>query len=232
MIEVEPHGKLAALDRVLQAEKPKCALVFARTKLGAARLTDDLLRKDYRVRALHGDLSQSQRDSVMIAFRAGRVPLLVATDVASRGLDVSQITHVVNYDLPDDAEVYVHRIGRTGRVGRDGAAISLVSRKEARKLADILALTGRPITPWSPPGDDESKPDAVLAAPQDGPRTNGSGPVAVADRSTRDHAAGRADRPRRRRRARRGASNPSSPSAPTANSAPSSDSATSTPPSG
>ena len=230
MIEVEPHGKLAALDRVLQAERPKCALVFARTKLGAARLTDDLLRKDYRVRALHGDLSQSQRDSVMISFRAGRVPLLVATDVASRGLDVSQITHVINYDLPDDAEVYVHRIGRTGRVGRDGAAISLVSKKEARKLADILALTGRPITPWRPPGEDHVEGADATDVPK--PSGNGSGPVEGVDGATRDHAAGRADRPRRRRRARRGARNPSSPSAPTANTAPSNDSATSTPPSG
>ena len=109
-------------------------------------------------------MSQGARDSVMIAFRAERVRLLVATDVASRGLDVSQITHVINYDLPDEPEVYVHRIGRTGRVGRDGKAISLVTRREQSKLDAIQRLTGTQIPAWTPPG--EEAPEAEAAAPR------------------------------------------------------------------
>ncbi len=161
MIEVAPNDKPETVDRILRAEKPKSAIVFARTKLGCQRLADELERKGHRVRALHGDMSQGSRDSVMIAFRASRVPILVATDVASRGLDVSHVTHVINYDLPDDAEVYVHRIGRTGRVGRDGKAISIVTRRERPKLDAILKLTGARIPEWTAPGAPE--PVTVVA---------------------------------------------------------------------
>ena len=159
MLEVDPRGKLDAIDRVLREENPRCALIFARTKIGCQRLADDLTRRGHRVRALHGDMSQGARDSVMIAFRAERVRLLVATDVASRGLDVSQITHVINYDLPDEPEVYVHRIGRTGRVGRDGKAISLVTRREQSKLDAIRRLIGSTIPAWTPPGEDAPEPE-------------------------------------------------------------------------
>ena len=100
-------------------------------------------------------MSQGARDSVMIAFRAERVRLLVATDVASRGLDVSQVSHVINYDLPDEPEVYIHRIGRTGRVGRDGNAISLVDAAGSRRKLDaIQRLTGSQIPAWTAPGDE------------------------------------------------------------------------------
>jgi ATP-dependent RNA helicase DeaD len=166
MIEVAPNDKPETVDRILRAEKPKSAIVFARTKLGCQRLADELERKGHRVRALHGDMSQGSRDSVMIAFRASRVPILVATDVASRGLDVSHVTHVINYDLPDDAEVYVHRIGRTGRVGRDGKAISIVTRRERPKLDAILKLTGARIPEWTAPGAPEAAAPAEVAEPE------------------------------------------------------------------
>ena len=142
---VEPREKLEALEAFLEEAKPRCAIVFARTKIGTQRLADDLKRRGHNVRALHGDMSQGSRDSVMIAFRNQRVPLLVATDVAARGLDVSHVTHVVNYELPDEAEVYVHRIGRTGRVGREGFAISFVAKKERPKLDQVERLLKRPI---------------------------------------------------------------------------------------
>ncbi len=196
MLEVEPRGKLDAIDQILKAEAPRAAIVFARTKIGCQRLADDLERRGHRVRALHGDMGQGARDSVMIAFRARRVPILVATDVASRGLDVSHITHIFNYDLPDEPEVYVHRIGRTGRVGRSGAAISLVTRREQPKLEAILKLTGVPIPTWSAPGTATVAPPAVTAmavTAADAPAEAGAAP-ASADET----------RPRRRRGRRGG----------------------------
>jgi ATP-dependent RNA helicase DeaD len=197
MIEVAPNEKPETVDRILRAEQPKSAIVFVRTKLGCQRLADELERKGHRVRALHGDMSQGSRDSVMIAFRASRVPILVATDVASRGLDVSHVTHVINYDLPDDAEVYVHRIGRTGRVGRDGSAISIVTRRERPKLDAILALTGVRIPEWTPPG---SAPAPAPAAEIAELVTNEGVETADADAP----ATGAEDGPRRKRRGRRG----------------------------
>ena len=200
LLEVDPRGKLDAIDRVLREENPRCALIFARTKIGCQRLADDLTRRGHRVRALHGDMSQGARDSVMIAFRAERVRLLVATDVASRGLDVSQITHVINYDLPDEPEVYVHRIGRTGRVGRDGKAISLATRREQSKLDAIQRLTGYKIPAWTAPGDETPEPEAppaeVAQAAESAPQP-AAVTAAVADGD------GTGDQ-RRRRRGRRG----------------------------
>jgi ATP-dependent RNA helicase DeaD len=202
MIEVAPNDKAETLDRILRAEKPKCALIFARTKLGCQRLADDLERRGHRVRALHGDMTQGARDSVMIAFRASRVAILVATDVASRGLDVSHLSHVINYDLPDDAEVYVHRIGRTGRVGRDGKAISIVTRRERPKLDAILALTGAAIGQWTPPGAppaaEPASPAVADAVPEEvvatAPAVSSDGVEAVDGEGA----------PRRKRRGRRG----------------------------
>jgi len=200
MLEVDPRGKLDAIDRVLREENPRCALIFARTKIGCQRLADDLTRRGHRVRALHGDMSQGSRDSVMIAFRAERVRLLVATDVASRGLDVSQITHVINYDLPDEPEVYVHRIGRTGRVGRDGKAISLVTRREQAKLDAIRRLTGQEIALWSPPGEEPEVEQTAAAAAEAPAPEQPQVTAAVADGEA---AAGEGEA-RRRRRGRRG----------------------------
>ena len=101
------------------------------------------------VRALHGDMTQGQRDGVMLSFKGGRVPILVATDVAARGLDISTVTHVINFDVPISPDVYVHRIGRTGRVGRSGRAITFVEPRQRRELAAIEKHVGVPITPWA-----------------------------------------------------------------------------------
>jgi ATP-dependent RNA helicase DeaD len=194
VVKVEPRQRLDALERVLAAESPECAIVFARTKIGAARLADDLAARGHRVRALHGDMGQGARDSVMIAFRSGRVRLLVATDVAARGLDVSHVSHVLNYELPDEPEVYVHRIGRTGRVGREGSAITFVTPREQRKLDAVIRLTGVTPTPWRAPGDDAAEPEAPAAPPP----SSEAVPAAPAD------AGEDAARNRRRRRGRRG----------------------------
>ncbi len=117
-VPVPDRAKAEALARVLKEERPDQAIVFVRTKIGVDRLARALNDSGLRVKALHGDMSQGSRDGVMIAFKDGRERVLVATDIAARGLDISGVTHVVNYDIPNSPDVYVHRIGRTGRVGR------------------------------------------------------------------------------------------------------------------
>ena len=123
-----------------------------RTKHGADRLTNQLARDGVRVAAIHGDRAQSQRIAALEDFKAGRVHVLVATEVAARGIDIDALPYVVNYDLPRSAEDYVHRIGRTGRAGVDGVAISLVSELELPYLHDIEKLIGRPIQVETVPG--------------------------------------------------------------------------------
>src|ERR687886_924903 len=125
-VEVKGQEKTAALTRVLEAERPRQAIVFVRTKVRCEQLFRTLRDRGLNVKALHGDMTQGQRDGVMLAFKAERLPVLVATDVAARGLDISSVTHVVNFDVPTSPDVYVHRIGRTGRVGRSGRAITFV----------------------------------------------------------------------------------------------------------
>lgn len=137
--------KAAALGRVLDVESPESAIVFCRTREEVDTLTETLNGRGYRAEALHGGLSQEQRDRVMGRLRAGTTELLVATDVAARGLDVEQLTHVVNYNVPSAAETYVHRIGRVGRAGREGVAITLAEPREHRMLKQIERLTGQRI---------------------------------------------------------------------------------------
>ena len=132
--------KPAALQRVLDMESPSSALVFCRTRLEVDTLVETLNAHGYRAEGLHGGMQQRQRDSVMNRFRAARADLLIATDVAARGLDIEQLSHVFNYDLPSAAEDYVHRIGRTGRAGREGTAITLVEPREHRLLRTHRAL--------------------------------------------------------------------------------------------
>ena len=139
-----PH-KLAALGRVLDAEGPKAALIFCQTRSEVDQLTEALAARGYRPEALHGGMSQDQRDRVMRLFRAGQADLLVATDVAARGLDVEHLTHVVNYQLPLGTEAYVHRIGRVGRAGREGVAIILADPREQGALRAIERATGQRI---------------------------------------------------------------------------------------
>jgi ATP-dependent RNA helicase DeaD len=137
--------KAMALQRVLDTENPASALVFCRTRLEVDTLVEQLNAHGYRAEALHGGMQQRQRDAVMSRFRQAKVDLLIATDVAARGLDIEQLSHVFNYDLPSAPESYVHRIGRTGRAGRGGTAITLVEPREHRLLRTIERLTKQKI---------------------------------------------------------------------------------------
>jgi ATP-dependent RNA helicase DeaD len=143
--EVGGRDKFEVLARVLDYEQPTSAILFCRTKREVDTLGDRLVGRAYPAETLHGDLSQVQRDRVMQRFRAGQAEILVATDVAARGLDVEHVSHVINYDIPQDPESYVHRIGRTGRAGRAGSAITLVTPRERRYLQYIERMIGAPI---------------------------------------------------------------------------------------
>ena len=143
--------KPLALGRVLDMESPTSAIVFCRTRLEVDGLVETLNAHGYRAEALHGGMVQKQRDRVMAQFRAAKTDLLVATDVAARGLDIAHLSHVVNYDVPSSPEVYVHRIGRTGRVGRAGVAITLAEPREHRQLRAIEAFTRQKIEVTSVP---------------------------------------------------------------------------------
>ena len=186
-VEVPDREKPEALARVLKSEQPDQAIVFVRTKIGADRLARALGDRGVRVKALHGDMSQGSRDGVMIAFKGGRERLLVATDIAARGLDISGVSHVVNYDIPNSPDLYVHRIGRTGRVGRSGRAITLINPKQRRDLAAIERHANTEIVPWSanggPPAQRErTEPPRERPEPRrprhTKPRRDGSGPRA------------------------------------------------------
>ena len=143
--EVGGRDKFEILGRVLDFEMPSSAIIFCRTKSEVDSLGERLLARAFPAETLHGDLSQVQRDRVMQRFRTGQVELLVATDVAARGLDIEHVSHVINYDIPLDPEVYVHRIGRTGRAGRTGSAITLVTPRERRQLRTIERMTNATI---------------------------------------------------------------------------------------
>jgi ATP-dependent RNA helicase DeaD len=137
--------KPAALGRILDVEAPAAAIVFCRTRTEVDELTETLNGRGYRAEALHGGMNQEARDRVMGRLRNGTAELLIATDVAARGLDVDVLTHVVNYDVPSAPDAYVHRIGRVGRAGREGVAITLAEPRELRLLANIERATRRPI---------------------------------------------------------------------------------------
>ncbi len=137
--------KMTALARVLDIEQPTSAIVFCRTRTEVDELSETLMARGLRADALHGGLSQDQRDRVMTKFRTKKTDLLIATDVAARGLDVKHVSHVVNFDVPADAESYVHRIGRTGRAGREGVAITLAEPREHRLLRNIERMTSQRI---------------------------------------------------------------------------------------
>jgi ATP-dependent RNA helicase DeaD len=148
-LPVETREKAAKLVEVLEAERPDQSIIFARTKIRTDQLYRTLRDKGMNVKALHGDLSQGQRDGVMLAFKGGRVPLLVATDVAARGLDITTVTHVINYDVPTSPDTYVHRIGRTGRIGAKGRAITFVEDRQRREMEAIERHIGMTVTPWA-----------------------------------------------------------------------------------
>lgn len=150
---MEHADKKLALGSFLRQEDVKKSIVFTRTKHGADRLVRDLKKQGIESVAIHGDKTQGQRQNALEHFRSGKIKVLVATDVASRGIDIPKITHVFNYDLPEEAESYIHRIGRAGRAGAEGEAITLCSKDEMGRLYDIERLTRREIpeieTEWS-----------------------------------------------------------------------------------
>ncbi|HYZ17881.1 MAG TPA: DEAD/DEAH box helicase, partial [Candidatus Acidoferrum sp.] len=148
---VQRRHKAAALARVLDMEAPTSAIVFCRTRTEVDELTETLGGRGYQAEALHGGLSQEQRDRVLRRFREGVSELLVATDVAARGLDIEHVSHVVNFDVPSSPDAYVHRIGRTGRAGREGVAITLAEAREHRLLRNIEQHTRRKISMESVP---------------------------------------------------------------------------------
>ena len=133
--------KKEALKRLLDANPNQYSIIFCRTRMETQEVADFLMQNAYAADALRGDLSQAQRDTVMKKFRLKNIDILVATDVAARGLDVNSLTHVIHYSLPDDPEVFVHRSGRTGRAGKDGISMSLIKPEESRKLKQIKLST-------------------------------------------------------------------------------------------
>jgi ATP-dependent RNA helicase DeaD len=180
-LEVSGRDKNEALIKVLEAERPDQAIVFVRTKIRCDQLYRTLRDRGMNVRALHGDMSQGSRDGVMISFKGGGVPTLVATDVAARGLDISGVSHVINFDVPMSPDIYVHRIGRTGRVGRSGRAITFYEPRQQREIQAIENHSGVKLSPWVK--DAHVAPMAVTAPPKrhSKPRVsaiNGDGPLA------------------------------------------------------
>jgi ATP-dependent RNA helicase DeaD len=178
-LEVRAPEKADRLGDVLSAEQPEQAIVFVRTKVRCEALFRTLRDRGMNVKALHGDMTQGARDGVMIAFKDGRLPLLVATDVAARGLDISGVSHVINFDVPTSPDVYVHRIGRTGRVGRSGRAITFFERKQRREIKAIERHAGVALAPWVE--DAHVAPTPVSAKPRRHSKPhvtiNGTGPA-------------------------------------------------------
>lgn len=150
-LEVRDSSKLELLCRLIDAKNVKLGLVFCNTKKRVDELTASLQTRGYSAEALHGDMKQSERDRVMTKFRKGLIEILVATDVAARGIDVNNIEAVFNYDIPSDEEYYVHRIGRTGRAGKTGVSYSFIFGRDIFKLKDIMRYTKSEILPMKPP---------------------------------------------------------------------------------
>ncbi len=152
---IHAKDRYIALKRVLDINPDIYAIVFCRTRSETKEVADKLMQDNYNADALHGDLSQPQRDYVMNRFRNKSLQVLVATDVAARGLDVTNLTHVINYNLPDESEIYVHRSGRTGRAGKKGIAISLIHSRETNRIRNIERVLGKKLTRKMVPGGEE-----------------------------------------------------------------------------
>ncbi len=153
--EVPYHAKPDALARILDFEQPESAIVFVRTRREADTVAEHLNAGGYIAQAIHGEIDQRQRERVLERFRSGHTTVLVGTDVAGRGLDIPDVSHVINYDLPEDAESYVHRIGRTGRAGQSGEAVTLVTPRERRQLRLIEQHIHRRLQPLRLPTEDD-----------------------------------------------------------------------------
>jgi ATP-dependent RNA helicase DeaD len=167
---VDLREKFAALLALLAAEKPELAIVFTATKREAGLLAKGLKNEGVDAREIHGDMFQNKRDKVMDRFRDGKLHILVATDLASRGIDVENISHIINYDIPQDPEVYVHRIGRTARMGAPGRAITFVDPFEGPQLVAIERLIGKQLALLEVPGVERRDRPAVASAQERLPR--------------------------------------------------------------
>jgi len=152
---VHARDKYLALKRIVDINPSVYGIVFCRTRIETKEVADKLMQDGYNADALHGDLSQAQRDYVMNKFRIKNLQLLVATDVAARGLDVHDLTHIINYNLPDDPEIYVHRSGRTGRAGKTGISVSLIHSRELNRIKDLERITRKNLVRKLVPGGKE-----------------------------------------------------------------------------
>ena len=155
-LEVQEKRKFDILTRLLDMQSPELAIIFGRTKRRVDELSEALNMRGYSAQGIHGDLTQSKRLSVLRQFKEGSIDVLVATDVAARGLDISGVTHVYNFDIPQDPESYVHRIGRTGRAGKMGAAMTFVTPRETGQLHNIERTTKRKMERMTAPTLDEA----------------------------------------------------------------------------
>lgn len=164
--EVQEKQKFETLCRLLAIHQPELAIIFGRTKRRVDELTEALKVRGYEVEGIHGDLKQGARDSAIGKFKRGTIDILVATDVAARGLDISGVTHVFNFDLPQDTESYVHRIGRTGRAGKEGIAITFVTPGELEHLENIERVTKRKMVKKPVPSQREANQSLYLQAVQ------------------------------------------------------------------
>ncbi|UOQ91794.1 DEAD/DEAH box helicase [Halobacillus shinanisalinarum] len=156
-VEIPEKHKFDTLTRLLDIHAPALAIVFGRTKRRVDEVSDGLQARGFRAEGIHGDLTQGKRMSVLNKFKKGRIEILVATDVAARGLDISEVSHVYNFDIPQDPESYVHRIGRTGRAGRKGESVSFVTSREKAQLNLIEKLTKKKVERMSVPSSDEAR---------------------------------------------------------------------------
>jgi ATP-dependent RNA helicase DeaD len=154
---LEEREREEALVRLIDTEAPKKSLIFCRTKKETDMLCTTLISRGYAASALHGDMQQRQRDETIDSFKQSRIDLLIATDVAARGLDINDVTHVFNYHIPFDSDSYVHRVGRTGRAGKKGTAITLVTPLEFKQLSQIVRAAGAPIVYEEIPSISEAK---------------------------------------------------------------------------
>ena len=209
LLFVERSGKQTLLRKILRADNVERALVFTKTKRGANVLAEQLARNGIKATAIHGNKSQSARQRALEAFRRKEVQVLVATDVAARGIDIDGITHVVNFDLPIEPEGYVHRIGRTGRAGAEGIALSFCCGAERRELRAIEQLIGQKVpidTERSQPEPQEYRPSLQShgrrGAVSQRPASKGSGPQRTATRYSAGASNGK-DKTKQRRRPRR-----------------------------
>ncbi len=155
---VKQHLKTTLLKELLNKTKTESVLVFTRTKYRAARVAQQLVRAGHRVTSLQGNLSQNQRQTALDGFRNGSIKILVATDIAARGIDVLSISHVINYDMPESTDDYIHRIGRTGRVEKNGDALTFVTNADADKIRALEQLLNVPLERLTLEGFDYSRP--------------------------------------------------------------------------